>query len=214
MSASQAATAPPENAGAGDPPAASGVLSKSEPSKWNLESIGLMVAELAEKMENRVLTFEHKNAIIDRQYEELKQYREGIVQHLLKPIFMDLIRLHDDFTSLLRELSRKETQQTADAVLKPFSTIPQDILDILNRNDVESFEEPAGTLFDAARQKVIGKVVADSAADDRAVAESIRPGFTWNGRVIRPQMVNVRVFSAPAEPPEKQSPGGDHAPTC
>jgi molecular chaperone GrpE (heat shock protein) len=80
--------------------------------------------------------------------------------------------------------------------------------DSARRVGLAQFEPAPGELFDAERQRVHG--VEDPAAGS-VVAETLAPGVTFQGRLIRPALVKLQAASTPAPetvetPPEKAEP--------
>ena len=51
-----------------------------------------------------------------------------------------------------------------------------------------------GNLFDARRQRVLKKIETSDIAKDKTVAESLRPGYEWDGQILRPEIVAVYVY--------------------
>lgn len=68
--------------------------------------------------------------------------------------------------------------------------------DAARRVGVTLFEAAAGETFDAERHRVHGAENAPAAGE---VAETLAPGMTFQGRLIRPALVRLLEKSAPAE---------------
>ncbi len=68
--------------------------------------------------------------------------------------------------------------------------------DTARRVGLTPFEVAAGEAFDAERQRVHG---AENPSAGAAVAETLAPGLTFQGRLIRPALVRLQVANAPAD---------------
>jgi molecular chaperone GrpE (heat shock protein) len=51
-----------------------------------------------------------------------------------------------------------------------------------------------GNLLDPARQRILNKFPTDDPAKDKIIAERVRPGYEYNGKIVRPEMVSVFVY--------------------
>lgn len=152
-------------------------------------------ASLVERLEGLRSLFERevraessRERIVDRLHAELQEYKNDFVLKLMKPVFLDLILLHD-------ELGKREDPDSAGEVTGTRALareIQQAIEDILYRQGVEPFREQ-GIDFDPKRQRSISTVVCDDPNQARTIARRVRPGFESDGKVIRPELVSVYV---------------------
>lgn len=65
------------------------------------------------------------------------------------------------------------------------------LLAVLERSGLERIE-PSGEAFDPNAHDAVLHEPADDPQDEPTVAEVLRPGYSWKGRVIRPAMVKVK----------------------
>ncbi len=72
---------------------------------------------------------------------------------------------------------------------KGMEVIRAQFREILRRHGVEIFTVERDTPYDPSRAEAMGEV--DSTAPPGTVAESIRPGYSVNGRVVRPAQVRI-----------------------
>lgn len=190
---------PPSNEGNGGTGAPPPLPPPAPPSSTGdhserLQRIESLLADLDRKFERRLQTDTHKNALFDQLHAELQEHKSGLIQKIIQPMLVDLIRLHDDVSALVSQFAGEE-EPAVQRALRPFTFLPDDIADILERNQTEIFNEPVGAPFDPARQKVMKKIPSSDPAADKTIAESVRPGFIWNGRIIRHQSVHVHTYS-------------------
>ena len=150
------------------------------------------IAQIINKMDALCLRFEekiaydtHKNALFDKMYSELSTYKNDIYQKIMKPIIMDMIMLLDDTNKIIRDIDKSDTEK----VFKVLSGVPGDILDILERNGVEAYQDESVT-FEPKTQRVLKTIPTSDIEMDNKVESSIRQGYKWDERVIKPEMIN------------------------
>lgn len=64
------------------------------------------------------------------------------------------------------------------------------LLDALEREGLERIQPPAGRSFDPTLHDAVAHEEGDGAGQE--IAEVLRAGYSWKGRVLRPAMVKVR----------------------
>lgn len=120
---------------------------------------------------------------------ELAAHRQGLYQAPVRTILLDLAAMYDDLTNAIN--SAADCPETAEALAFFRGTVEQ----ILARNGVARFSVD-DTMVDRTRQKVISVVETSDPSTDRRVAVRLRPGFTWDDRMLRPEWVSVYVTRA------------------
>ncbi len=147
--------------------------------------------QLAGEFQSKLKYDAHKERIIDTLHQELQEYKNDIVKKHLMSVLMDVIKVVDDirkWTGHYRSLD----SDTRDPIklFKFLETIPSDLEDIFYWQGVKSFI-CQGDGFDPSRQRAAKKVATADPGMDKKVAESLRYGYEWEGKVIRPEMVAV-----------------------
>jgi molecular chaperone GrpE len=138
-----------------------------------------------------------REKVVDRLHAELQEYKHDLLLNVLRPIFIDLVQLHDDIGKMAVAHGEGGGDPTRlAAILQGFQ---QGIEDILYRQGVEPFEHP-GAVFDPRRQRAVATVPTDDAACNKAIAARLRKGFHTIGaqKVIRPEIVSVFAYKSPA----------------
>jgi molecular chaperone GrpE (heat shock protein) len=136
----------------------------------------------------------HKERIIDTLHQELQEYKNDIVKKHLMSVLMDVIKVIDDIRKWLRHYRSLDSEvRDPVKIFKFLETIPSDLEDIFYWQGVKSFICP-GDGFDPTRQRAAKKVATADPEKDKRVAESLRCGYEWEGKVIRPEMVAVYDF--------------------
>lgn len=137
-----------------------------------------------------------KERIIDSLHKELQDYRDGLHAKILRPIFLDLIAMHDDLRNLLR-FNNNLNQESGEAALRLLQNLisfQQSIEDVLEKHGVTGYEE-SGDVYSAQRQRALRTENTADAGMDRIVSERIRKGFEYDGKVLRPEIVTIYKFN-------------------
>ncbi len=131
-----------------------------------------------------------REKVVDRLHAELQEYKQGLLLGILRPVFVDLIQLHDDIGKMVAAQGPAEGEVAR--LLEIMQGYQQAIEDILDRQGVEAFQEE-GETFDPRRQRAVATVPTDDPGLAKTIAGRLRKGFrTVSGdRLIRPEIVSV-----------------------
>lgn len=136
----------------------------------------------------------HKNKIIDNLHNDLQEYKSDFARKYMQSIIMDLIQVIDNFRKLADHYDVRDPDASdPDKLLRIIKNIPSDLEDIFYRQGVKPFTCD-GEIFDPSRQRVLKTLVTDEMEKDKMVAESLRPGYEWDGQVIRPEIVSAYIY--------------------
>jgi len=158
------------------------------------DEIKEQLKDLSQAFESKLKYDEHKNKTIDDLHQSLQGYREGLVKKYLHRIITDIIKIVDDmrkFTSHNKKLPASD--ETTEKLFKYIENIASDLEDLFSWEGVVSFT-CNGDLVDTSRQRVLDRIETDDPAKDKTVAERLRPGYEWDGKVIRPEMVSAYIY--------------------
>ncbi len=143
-----------------------------------------------------------RERVVDRLHGELQEYKQDLLLKVQRPIFIDLIQLHDDIGKMMeaRPPADSEPDRTT-AVRGILESIQVAIEDILYRQGVEPFAAE-GDAFDPRRQRAVATVATDDPARNKTIAVRLRKGFQAGEKLIRPEIVSVYTCrSSPATDP-------------
>ena len=132
-----------------------------------------------------------REKVVDRLHAELQEYKQGLLLGILKPVFLDLIQLHDDMGKMIA--GQPEADGEVSRLLGLIRGFQQGIEDILYRQGVEPFESELDA-FDPRRQRALSTVATDDPDRNKQVATRLRKGFLAGDKVIRPEMVTVFAY--------------------
>jgi molecular chaperone GrpE len=169
------------------------------------DAIAGLSTQIGRRLDALQTTFERelraeatRERVVDRLHAELQDYKQDFLLKVQRPIFIDLIQLHDDVGKMLDARAKVESDPDRLAelrgVLEPIQTA---IEDILYRQGVEPFAVD-GLEFDPRRQRAVSTQVTDEPTLNKTVASRIRKGFCSGDKLIRPEIVSVFTFRAPA----------------
>jgi molecular chaperone GrpE len=142
-----------------------------------------------------------RERVVDRLHAELQEYKQDLLLRVQRPIFIDLIQLHDDIGKMIE--ARTAVGDDADrqtAVRGLLESIQVAIEDILYRQGVEPFVAE-GESFDPRRQRAVATMPTDDPARNKSIAARHRKGFQAGDKLIRPELVSVYTLRPSAEAP-------------
>ncbi len=158
-------------------------------------AIDAMAASLGKRLDTLQSVFDReiraeatREKVVDRLHAELQEYKNDLLLKLLRPVFVDLIQLHDDIGKIVA--ARAETEGEAAGLVELMRGFQQGIEDILYRQGVEPFQVEDDA-FDPRRQRAFSTQVTDDPTQAKKVASRLRKGFSAGDKVIRPEVVSV-----------------------
>jgi molecular chaperone GrpE (heat shock protein) len=157
----------------------------------NLSAIEAQLKELNARFEQKISTDAHKAALFDKMYEELQSYKTDLYAKILKPFVLATITLIDDTNRFLSKLEENDSRKAE----KYLRNIPDDLKDILDLNGVEQYESD-GDVFNPRTQKAINTISTDDPALEKHIARRLRPGYRWNGSILKSEVVSIYKFEA------------------
>jgi molecular chaperone GrpE len=155
------------------------------------ELLGRRIDGLQTIFERELRAEATRERVVDRLHAELQEYKQDFLLKIQRPIFVDLVQLHDDIAKMIDSKTAGESDPERIAVLRSaLESIQTAIEDILYRQGVEPFvvEDCA---FDPRRQRAVSTVPTEDSALNKTVAARLRRGFAAGDKVIRPEIVTV-----------------------
>ena len=156
--------------------------------------------DLLEQDFNQKLKYDrHKDSIIDNLHTELQEYKNDTFRKHFQTMIMDVVKIIDDIRKLSRFYRAQESiNNDPNKLLKLIESIPGDLEDSFYWQGVKPYKSDSDR-FDPTRQKVLKKIETADKTKDKLIAERLFPGYEWDGRVIRPEMVNVYLYVADSQ---------------
>ncbi|AMV38219.1 nucleotide exchange factor GrpE [Planctomyces sp. SH-PL62] len=149
------------------------------------EQVGRKLEGLQSQFDREVRAEANRERIVDRLHAELQEYKQDLLLKVQRPIFVDLIQLHDDVGKMAAAVA-----PDSEAFRGTLESIQTALEDVMYRQGVEPFRAE-GDAFDPRRQRAVATVPTADPALAKTLAARIRPGFQAGDKVIRPEVVSV-----------------------
>ena len=151
-------------------------------------TIGRRIDALQSAFDREVRAEATREKVVDRLHAELQEYKNDLLLNLLRPVFVDLIQLHDDVGKIVA--AHPDPDESNPRLLGHLEGVRQGIEDILYRQGVEAFEVEDDA-FDPRRQRAFSTQPTDDPSQTKRIAARLRKGFRSGEKVIRPEIVSV-----------------------
>jgi molecular chaperone GrpE len=153
-------------------------------------SLGRRIDTLAAAFDREVRAESTREKVVDRLHAELQEYKNDLLLNVMRPVFVDLIQLHDDIGKIVAAQSEREGSDEVARLVDLMRGFQQGVEDILYRQGVEPFTLDDDA-FDPRRQRAFSTVPTDDPGQAKRVAARLRKGFRAGEKVIRPEIVSV-----------------------
>lgn len=162
-----------------------------------LDEILSEIQELKKDFGEKIKNDARKDKIIDELHKELQSYKNDFLKKYLELIMMDIIQFIDS----MRKLAAFYKEQDPAAIdsmklLGILKDIPSDLEDLCARQGVNAFHCPEEN-FNPTRQRVLRRVETYRKEKEKMIADRIHPGYEWDGKIIRPELVTVYAYKSP-----------------
>jgi len=159
-----------------------------------LNAIQHQLTQLGNEFGGKLKYDAHKDQIIDKLHQELQEYKQDIVKKHILSVVLDVVKVADDIRKWIAYFRSLEVSQRDPVKLfRYLEAIPSDLEDIFYWQGVKPYVNREGP-FNPAKQRAIKKIPTGDSTKDKTIAKSIRPGYEWEGKVIRQEMVAVYVY--------------------
>jgi molecular chaperone GrpE len=165
-----------------------------------LKAVAVLGATLERRLDGLQAQFDRevraeatREKVVDRLHAELQEYKQDLLLGVLRPVFVDLIQLHDDIGKMVAAHGEAVPgEAVVPRLLEVMRGYQQAIEDILDRQGVVAYTQDGDT-FDPRRQRAVATVPTADPALARTIAARLRKGFrTLAGdKVIRAEIVSV-----------------------
>ena len=143
--------------------------------------------------------FTYKDEINGRLHDELQKYKGGLRKEFTSSLLKGIIREYDRNIRMIQFYNSKQEFQdneSARNLLKQFEITADGLLELLNDNDIETFNVNSGDVFSPKEQRLVELIEVNDSAKDNIIESVISCGFMDNstGRVFRNPEVRVYKF--------------------
>jgi molecular chaperone GrpE len=155
---------------------------------------------LEQSFDSKIKYDDSKERIIDSLHNELQTCREGMHFKIMRPLFFDLMAMHDDLTNLLKYHKNSDSNsETLSKLLQSMASFQYTIESILEHHGVVAYNQPDDQFF-PQRQRALRTELTDDPTKDRLVYEHLHKGFEYEGKVLRPETVSLYKFIGSSNP--------------
>lgn len=152
----------------------------------SLADIASLIGGLQKKFDEKIAVDEHKNGLFDKLYKERDEYKNDLYGKLLKPFITGCIEIINDLRMYVSKMDTYDVERS----LNYLKSLPDDIVELLENNGVELYSEESDA-FNPRMQRAKKIVPTEDASLNNTIAERLEKGYSWNGVVLRPEMVAV-----------------------
>lgn len=140
----------------------------------------------AELIENQI---RKKDELIDRLHQELEYYKKDQAARLVDQVMKELIGLRGRMQKKMN--APRWRQLSAQELLDEFTYLDEDIVDLLERQNIEPFTTPPGSRFEGGRHRAMTVEPTADQLLDHTVKASLSPGYAKGDKVLLPEHVVV-----------------------
>lgn len=156
------------------------------------------LASAVEEIRQRLDRDQFHTGLVTKLQEELDGLRRGVAEKLLLPLITGVVRLHADVSRLLEAVGREPPEKaTPERLVRVVADFHSDLELLLDHGGVTLFVE-AGDGFNPHRQVAQRTEPSPEPALVGKIAQRLRPGFEYAGRVIEKE--RVAIFVSPQHP--------------
>ncbi len=159
-------------------------ISKSEITEilLNTRELGQMTEQL---IKNQI---EVKDNMISKLHKELEFYKQGEADRFIDQVMKSVIKVRKD---MLKNLSDDEWEEkSAGEIRKEYTYIFEDITDLLEQQNIDTYQTESGSLFDPSIHQAKLENTDDPSLDKR-IKKSLGEGYRKNNKVLLPERVIV-----------------------
>lgn len=165
-------------------------------SSAHLVTITEMLKNVISLIENKISYDETKEKMFQSLYQQLKEYKEGFVESIQKPIIKILLPLYDSVIRIDKALKSKDF--SIDALKNEVDILKSEFEEVLYQLDVTPFiEHPE--ILDRKIHKTIKVIETSDPNEDKKIVEIVRYGFFWKGNILRPEEVTIERYNPQKE---------------
>jgi molecular chaperone GrpE len=167
-----------------------------------LVSISGQLKQLHAMFEAKTSEDEQQRQWVTQLTSELAQYRDDFIfKNIISKVLHDLIALYDTLDQTLDPVVLEGIPK--EDLVARLRNLRRQILKAFERQGVERIKSEAQAPFDEAEQEAVDVRPVDRSADNEKVLESVRCGFRYGTRLLRPESVIVGRY----ESKDKESDG-------
>ena len=123
-----------------------------------------------------------KDEQINKLYSELQFYKEDYSTKYINQVMKSIIKVRNDM--IKRITSSRWECLPAEEVCKEYSYVLDDLTDLLQQQNIDSYETEKGDFFDASRHQVHKVVPTEDSSLDKRIVESVSAGYIKGDKIL------------------------------
>jgi len=143
---------------------------------------------MSEIREQTVLIKSNRGLLLDLA-SRLTTMSEESISRAQRPLFIDLIMLHDTMKQAVEWIGSSSDRSIEDILLR-LGILESELLEILARRDIRPFDE-SPTMLDRQMHRTVKTVLTSESKDNNRVLQVVRAGFFIGNKVLRPEEVVI-----------------------
>jgi len=150
--------------------------------------------QLAEDFEIKLKYDAAKQVLIDKLYNENREYKDGILEKFRRQLFLAVIQKIDEFEKFISSFDSEEYSESNYRKLLRFfrEDIVVDFKEMLHEKfDVVAYNSEPLSMLDINRHRPLRSTPTDDESLHRLVKQSLKPGYELGGEILRHEMVEV-----------------------
>lgn len=151
--------------------------------------------KLEELFKDKIQYDYQKEELFDKLYQDLENKQLLLKEEYLKSFYLDLLMLYDNIVHKLEELKKDNREQAA---IKTVSFFLDELLEVLARREIELILR-SDYPEDLLQQKIVSTHISKNPADDNKIIKVVQDGFTFKGKVLRQQSVEIAKYQPKEE---------------
>jgi molecular chaperone GrpE (heat shock protein) len=164
------------------------------------DAVASSIAALREDVRRALARTDRSDEIILRLEDENRRLKAREAERRQEPLINGVMALFDDLRAVTEHA--RSSSDDVDAIpewVQSMAVFQRQALEVLRRSNVDAVEPGIAAPFDAERHEVWATVATDTPERDMHVAEIIRLGFEFGGRLLRPAAVKVYRYQPPLD---------------
>lgn len=130
-----------------------------------------------------------KDEQIDKLHNELQFYKDDHSSKFINQVMKAVIKVRKD---MMKRTASQSWEELSVAELKrEYEYVLDDLTDLLEQQNIDPYETPAGEPFSAAKHQVRKIFPTDDESLDKTIKESISEGYTKGEKILIVERVDV-----------------------
>ncbi len=134
-----------------------------------------------------------KDELINKLHKELEYYKQDVADRFIDQVMKAIIKVKKDMGKQLE--SENFVNGCVEDVQREYRYIFEDLTDLLEQQNIDSYTTPIGDLFDPAIH-VLKLEITDNPTLDKTIKESLSEGYKKGDKVLLPERVIVYQYKA------------------